>query len=201
MFRLPGAMVAWWAWVVVAVACLIDMAATGLDHTSAEVAVALVLVTGLMYACAFRPKVVTDPAGITVSNPLRDHQVPWGSVTGVDLAESLRVHCSPEPGGKREKAIHSWALYASKRNRIKAEMLAQSPRRLPRSSPLPGGGASSAAKESTAHVMATQLDQLAKEARERGAAGGPRVVTWNWWAAAGVVAPAVALALVITLTH
>jgi hypothetical protein len=200
VFRLPGAMVAWWAWVVVAVACLIDMVATGLDHTSAEVAVALVLVTGVMYACAFRPKVVTDPACITVSNPLRDHQVPWGSVTSVDLGESVRVHCALESGAKREKAIHSWALYAQRHNKLKAEMMRQGPRRLPRL-PGPAGGASSAAKVPAAQVMATQLNQMAKEAQERGIPGGPRVVIWNWWCTAGIVVPAVALALVITLTH
>jgi hypothetical protein len=201
VLRLPGAVIAWWAWVAVAVFCLIDMAATGLDHTSAEIAVALLLVTGVMYACAFRPKVVTDAAGITVCNPLRDHRVPWGSVTSVDLAESVRVHCALEPGGQRERAIHSWALYAQRRNRLKAEMMGQSPRRLPRTSPVPDSAAAAAAKQPTAQIMATQLDQLAKDAQDRGAPGGPRVVIWNWWAAAGMAVPAVALALVITLTH
>jgi len=201
VFRLPGAVIAWWAWVVVAVFCLIDMAITGRDHTSAEIAVTVALVTGVMYACALRPRVVTDSAGITVQNPLRDHRIPWGSVTDIDLAESVRVHTERQPGAKRAKVVHSWALYSQPRSKIRMEMMQQGPRRLPRSPFSPDGGASSAHKEPNAQVMAKQLNQLAKDAREQGAPGGPQVVTWCWWSAAGIVVPAVALILVITLTH
>jgi hypothetical protein len=106
-FRLPGAVVAWWAWVVFAVACLLDIAFTGRNHTAAEIAVTVVFITGLIYACALRPRVVTDADAITVQNPLRDHRIPWGSVTAVDLRESVQVHCAREPGAKRGKVIHS----------------------------------------------------------------------------------------------
>jgi Bacterial PH domain len=201
VFRLPGAIVAWWAWIVVAVFCLIDMAATGPNHTSAEIALALVLVTGVMYACALRPRVVTDAAGITVHNPLRDHRIPWGSVTSVDSAESVRVHADGGPGAKREKVVHSWALYAQRRNRIRAEMMRQGPRRLPRSPYSPDPNTSSQTKEPAAQLMARQLDEMAKDARARGVPGGPAVVTWYWRSAVAIVAPAIALVLVITLTH
>lgn len=201
VFRLPGAVVAWWAWIVVAMFCLIDMAATGPNHTSAEIAVALLLVTGVMYACALRPKVVTDAVGITVQNPLRDHRVPWGSVTSVDSAESVRIHTVRPPGAKREKVIHSWALYAQRRSRIKMEMMQQGPRRLPRSPFAADSTASSENKEPAALLMAKQLDEMAKDARERGVPGGPAISTWSWWSAAAIVAPAIALVLVITLTH
>ena len=201
VFRLPGAVVAWWAWIAVAVFCLIDMAATGPNHTSAEIAVALLLVTGVMYACALRPKVVTDAAGITVQNPLRDHRVPWGSVTSVDSAESVRIHTERGPGAKRQKVIHSWALYAQRRSRIRMEMMQQGPRRLPRSPYAADSGASSQSKTPAAQLMAKQLDEMAKDARTRGLPGGPAVVTWCWWSAAAIVAPAIALVLVITLTH
>ena len=49
--------------------------------------------------------------------------------------------------------------------------------------------------------MAAQLDELAKEARERGAAAGPRVVRWAWQAILAIVGPAVVLVLVIVLLH
>jgi hypothetical protein len=200
MFRLPGAIVAWWAWAIFAVACLADIAVTGRDHTAAEIAMTLIAITGLVYTCALWPRVLTDSDAVTVQNPLRAHRIPWGSVTAVDLRESVQVHCTPEPGAKRGKVIHSWALYAQRRNRLKSELMAHGDRRrLPRSS-LTSYGESAAQKidkQSTAQIMATQLDEMAKEARERGAAAGPRVVTWAWLPALAIVVPALALLLVV----
>jgi Bacterial PH domain len=200
VFRLPGAIVAWWAWVIFAAANLIDLAIQGRSHTAAEIAVALAGITGVVYACALRPRVVADSGGITVMNPLRDHRVPWGSVTGVDLAESVQVRyappTSPSPftDAPRVKVIHSWALYARGRNRLRSELSQQgrARRRLPPS-------AEAITRQSAAQLMAVQLDQLARDARERGAPAGPRVVSWAWSAIAAIVVPAIALALVIAV--
>jgi Bacterial PH domain len=215
VFRLPGAVVAWWAWVIFAIANLIDLAIQGRGHTAAEVALTLAVITGLAYACALRPRIVTDAGGITVVNPLRDHRVPWGSVSGVDLRESVQVHCVPETGAAREKVIHSWALYARRHSRLRNEFIRQgATRRLPRSVVgsygqaaggerygRPAGDAESIAKQSAAQIMAVQLDQIARDARERGAAGGPRVVRWAWAPIAAILVPAIALTLVITLVR
>jgi hypothetical protein len=210
VFRLPGAIVAWWAWVIFAAANLIDLAIQGRSHTAAEIAAALAGITGVVYACVLRPRVVADSGGITVMNPLRDHRVPWGSVTGVDLAESVQVHygppTSPSPftDAPRVNVIHSWALYARRRNRLRSELIQQgrASRRLPRSSPDSYGQPPSAeaiTRQSAAQLMAAQLDQLARDARERGAPAGPRVVSWAWSAIAAIVVPAIALALVIAV--
>ncbi len=204
MFRLPGAIVAWWAWVIIAAVFLADIVATGRNHTAAEIAATVVFITGLVYACALRPRVVADPGGITVQNPLRDHRIPWGSVTGVDLKESVQVHCAKEPGAKRGKVIHSWALYAQRRSRLRAELRSQGDRRrLPRSSFAADERTSAEAqklmRQPAAQIMATQLDDLAREARERGAAAGPRVVSWAWPAMAAIVIPGVVLVLVVAV--
>jgi hypothetical protein len=205
IFRLPGSVVFWWAWVIFAVVCLVDIAFTGHNHTAAEIAVTLVFITGMIYACALRPRVVTDADAITVQNPLRDHRVPWGSVTAVDLRESVQVHCARAPGDKRAKVIHSWALYAHRRQRLRQELLVHGNdrRRLPRSALTSYGQPSDTEqkKPSAAQLMATQLDELATQARERGAAAGPCVVTWPWLPAVAIAAPAIALVLVITLFH
>ncbi len=204
MFRLPGALVAWWAWVIFAAACLVDILFTGRNHTGAEIAVTLVFITGLVYACALWPRVLTDAAAITVRNPLRDHRIPWGSVVAVDLRESVQVHCVKEPGAERGKVIHSWALYAQRRRKLRSELMAQGDRRrLPRTSLDTYGQGSPAArnvsKQSAAQLMTAQLDEMAREARERGAAPGPRAVSWSWQPALAILAPAVALVLVITV--
>jgi Bacterial PH domain len=205
IFRLPGSVVFWWAWVIFAVACLADIAFTGRNHTAAEIAVTVVFITGLIYACALRPRVVTDADAITVQNPLRDHRIPWGSVTAVDLRESVQVHCAREPGAKRGKVIHSWALYAQRRQRLRQDLLAHGNdrRRLPRSALTSYGQPADTEKKkpSAAQLMATQLDEMAKQARECGAAAGPCVVTWPWPPAVAIAAPAIALVLVITLFH
>jgi Bacterial PH domain len=203
VFRLPGAAVAWWTWVIFAVACLADVAVTGRNHTAAEIATALVLVTGVLYACALRPRVIADSAGLTVMNPLRDHRIPWGSVAAVDLKESVQIHCVKEPGAKRGKVIHSWALYSQRRSRLRSELMSHGDRRrLPRSSFDGNDRASEAQKISrqpAAQIMATQLEEMVKDARNRDAAAGPRVVTWGWRPAAAMLLPAILLVLVITV--
>ena len=205
MFRLPGALVAWWAWLIFAAACLLDILISGRNHLAAEIAVTLFFITGLVYACALWPRVVTDSTAITVRNPLRDHRIPWGSVAAVDLRESVQVHCVQEPGAKRGKIIYSWALYAQRRNRMRQQLLAQGNdrRRLPRSAlttyGAPQDSAEKVSKQSAAKLMATQLDEMAKEARERGAAAGPRIVRWSWQPALAIIVPGIALILVITL--
>jgi hypothetical protein len=204
MFRLPGAIVAWWAWLIFAAICLIDIMISGRNHLAAEIAVTLFFITGLVYACALWPRVITDSARITVRNPLRDHEIPWGSVSAVDLRESVQVHCVREPDAKRGKVIYSWALYARRRNRLRQEFISQgNRRRLPRSAltsyGMPEDAAQKLSKQSAAQIMATQLDEMAKEAREQGAAAGQRVVRWSWRPAVAIVVPAIALVLVIAV--
>jgi hypothetical protein len=204
VFRLPGAIVAWWAWLIFAAICLIDIMISGRDHLAAEIAVALFFITGLVYACALWPRVIAGSAAITVRNPLRAHEIPWGSVSAVDLRESVQVHCVRESEAKRGKIIYSWALYARRRNRLRQELMSQgNRRRLPRSAlttyGMPDDAAQKLSKQSAAEIMATQLDGMAKEAREQGAAAGPRVVRWSWQPALAIVVPAIALVLVITV--
>ncbi|HEY2688602.1 MAG TPA: PH domain-containing protein [Streptosporangiaceae bacterium] len=206
VFRLQGALIAWWVWVAFAVANLVDLAITGRDHTAAEIAVSLIVITGLVYACALRPRVVADAGGITVMNPFRDHQVPWGSVTSVDLAESVRVHCAPEPGAKSPKVIHSWALFTQRRNKLRQEIygMGGSRRRMGRTyTPTSYGQmppeARKIAEEPAAKLMARQLNEMAATAREHGAPGGPRVVHLPWQPLVAIGVPLLAAVLVFIL--
>ena len=79
MFRLPGAVVAWWAWVIFAVACLADIAFTGRNHTGRrDRGRPLVFITGLVYACALRPRVIADSAGDHRAEPAPRSPDPLG---------------------------------------------------------------------------------------------------------------------------
>ncbi|HTS98392.1 MAG TPA: PH domain-containing protein [Streptosporangiaceae bacterium] len=206
VFRLPGSVVAWWAWTIFAVIVLADIVFTGRNHTGAEIVSTLALVTGVVYACALRPRVVADADAVAVRNPLRDHRIPWGSVAAIDLRESVQVHCLAEPGAKRGKVIHSWALYAQRRSMLRAELRSRGDRRrLPRSpyelSDRAPTEAQQISRQPAAQIMAKQLDELATQARNRGAAPGPRVVTWAWRPAVAMAVPAVAVLLVFTVLH
>ena len=133
MYRSALATLTWWVWVAFAAANLIDIAVQGRDRLSVTAAAALLLVTAVAYAAALRPRVIADPSGIVVRNPLRDHRLPWPSVQRVDLGTMLRVRCSwqeaPGTPGKgrgrrdaprpetaeRTRVFHAWAIQSSPR--------------------------------------------------------------------------------------
>ena len=130
MYRSALAPLTWWVWVAFAAANLIDIAVQGRDRLSVTAAAALLLVTAVAYVAALRPRVIADPGGIVVRNPLRDHRLPWPSVQRVDLGTLLRVHCSwQEAPGKgrgqqdaprpetveRARVFQAWALQSSPR--------------------------------------------------------------------------------------
>jgi hypothetical protein len=92
VYRTSGSLVAWWAWVAFAVALLVVLAVGHRDHAALVTASVVIAITGIMYACALRPRIVAGAAGIAVVNPLRVHEVPWLAVTQVDLVHNVRVH-------------------------------------------------------------------------------------------------------------
>jgi hypothetical protein len=140
-FRLAPPVIFWWVWVAFVALNVVDYAAQGLPSArfGAVVGAVLLLITGLAFTLALRPKVVADEDGITVLNPYRTHVVPWRLITLVDTGEWVQVHYSrtagPEPvgpgGGGRgfaaapgpaassadAKKVDCWALYVSVRAR------------------------------------------------------------------------------------
>ncbi len=207
VFRSPGSVVLWWAWVVVAVAILADVAVQGRDHSAAVVAVLVVAVTGVAYGCALRPRIVADSAGITVANPLRDHHVPWGAVAKVDSVHALRVHCAAAPGQRRGKVIHSWAVQSSPRAARRQEFRAR--RAMQRVGGAAGYGqypaqAREALQRAPADFAAQQLNERAQRAHGGGTPAVPGAeqgrpeVRWAWAAIAAMVVPVLVL-VVVTL--
>ena len=206
VYRTSGSLVAWWAWVAFAAVLLIVLAFGHRDHAALVTASVLVVITGIVYACALRPRIVADAAGVTVVNPLRTHEVPWPAVTQVDLVQNVRVHyrspgAGPPGGGPPgggppgggppggEKIVHSWAVQSTGRSRTRSELRA---RRAARRGTAPEAGygrlpdaAQVALAGSAAEFVARQLDERARvqnaAAAQPAAAGG---------AAAGEPAPA-----------
>jgi hypothetical protein len=194
--------VLWWAWVVFAAANLADLAIQGHDRTSLQIGIGLLSITGVVYACALRPRVITDADGLTMLNPIRDHRVPWGRVSEIHLGESVQVRCSP--GATADgKLLHSWALYSPHRSRLRAEVRGRRWDRNMAGRPsgyarLPAE-AREAAKLTAVELMAKEIGTMVSQARERGAADGQVVATWAWSSLAAVAIPAAALVLIVVI--
>jgi hypothetical protein len=93
VFRSPLAVSIWWLWVLFAVANVIDLAIQGHDHLSVVAAFTLLVISGVVYVAAQRPKVVADPDGLTIVNPVRVHRVGWAAIAGTDPTDLLRIRC------------------------------------------------------------------------------------------------------------
>ncbi len=216
VYRTSGALVAWWAWAAFAVVLLVVLALRHRDHAALVTALVVIAITGIMYACALRPRIVAGAAGITVVNPLRVHEVPWSAVTQVDLVHNVRVHyrgpAGDKPGGDSpagKNIVHSWAVQSTGRSRTRNELRA---RRAARRGLNPQAGyarlpdaAQAALAGSAAEFIARQLDERARVERSAAAAesasaadadsGAPdpapaaAQVRWNWGPIAAMVVP------------
>jgi PH (Pleckstrin Homology) domain-containing protein len=207
VFRSAASLVVWWAWVAIAVITLADLAVQGRDHTAAVMAALVVAITGLVYGCAMRPRIIADPGGITVANPLRDHRVPWVSVVKVDVVNAVRVHCAPAPGGERGKVLYSWAVQATARSTRNARLRARRAARRARVHGLPGrpgygsypAEVQKALDRTPAEFAAHELDARAQRERAgRAASGGPEV-RWAWAPIAAMALPVAALIMVASV--
>jgi hypothetical protein len=199
VYRLTLPTVVWWVWLAFAVVNIADVAIEAPARFAVVVSAVIVAITGFVYACALRPRVIAGEAGLRVLNPVRDHRVPWGSVLAVDVGDWVRVRCAPGPGEATGKTIDSWALFVPARTRLKARRRGLDPAALSRASRLPDE-AKSVVSLSPAQAIARQLDERAARERARGAAAGPPVASWAWPSLAAMVAPLVALLIVVVLT-
>jgi hypothetical protein len=216
-FRLAPPLVLWWVWVAFAAANVADFAAQGAPaRFAAVVSAILATVSGLAYALALRPRVIAEPAGLTIVNPFRDHRVPWAAIQAVDAGEWVQVHAA-------SKTISCWALYVSARAR-RRDARGAPPRpggagRMGRGGGFGRAGGFGKASETArlpaeamylaslpvAKAIATRLDARAEKERDRvrradsAQAGppGPVTVRWAWAPVAAVLLPVLALLVIV----
>jgi hypothetical protein len=200
VYRTTGSLVAWWAWVAFAVVLLIVLALGRHDHAALVTAVVVLAISGIMYACALRPRIVADVAGVTVLNPLRVHVLPWAAVRQVDLVHNVRVHYRGTAG---DTLVHSWAVQSSGRSRTRSELRARRAARrgmtpASRYARLPGE-AQAALTGTAAEFIARQLDERARMQRSTAAPdvapAGPQV-RWTWGPIAAMAIPLLMLLVV-----
>jgi hypothetical protein len=201
VYRTAGSLVAWWAWTAFAAVLLVVLALGHHNHAALVTAVVILAITGILYACALRPRIVAGAPGVTVVNPLRVHVLPWSAVSQVDLVHNVRVHYRGPAG---DRIVHSWAVQSSGRSRTRSEMRARRAARRGMT-PEPGHGLPDAAQAavagSAAEFIARQLDQRARmqhsAAAPESAPAGPQV-RWTWVTIAAIAVPLLML-LVVTL--
>ena len=200
VFRSTGAVVLWWAWAALAVATLTDLAVQGSGRSAVTMAAVVAAITGAVYGCALRPRIVAGGEGITVANPLREYLVPWGRVEKVDAVNAVRVHCTAAPGASKGKIVHSWAVQSSPRSARSAQFRT---RRAMQQTARPGGygrhpgGAQEPPQRNVAESTARQLDERAQRERGAGAEGGRPEVRWAWVSIAAMVVPLVLLIVAV----
>jgi hypothetical protein len=212
VFRSPIATLVWWIWVLFAVGNLIDLAVQGRDHLSLIAACTLFVITGIVYATAWRPRIIADDDGLTIVNPIRETRVGWPAVVGFDATELLRVRClwTAEDGTESDmKAFYAWAAHSSRRRKLAEEMRAQRRAR--------GGGGARGVRFGAfgappvddapppaplgldVDVVVATLTERAEQVKTDAAAvrAYPPVSSWYWPAIAAVLVPILALVIVV----
>jgi hypothetical protein len=199
VFRLVPPVVLWWLWLAFAIVNITDAAVQGSARFAEVLTAVIVTVTGVVYACALRPRVIADDAGLRVQNPLRDHIVPWGNVVGVEVTDWVQIRYDPGPGaapGTALRTVDSWALFAPARSLLRAQVRARDPAVRARARRLPED-AKGLVSLSPAQAIAKRLDDRAAAERRAGAAARPAAVRWAWPALAAIAVPALALIVVV----
>jgi len=187
-----------WAWLVLAVILLIDLAVQSRSRIGLDGAALVLAISGIVYGCAWRPRVVADAGGLTLVNPLREYRVPWGAVARVDSAHALQIHCTPAAGASRGKVLSSWAVQRSPRSAMRPARRATAVGRRTR---VPAGYGEPAQPEPdparvSAESTAARIEERAQHARQAGAAGGQPAGRWAWAPIAAMVLPAVAFIII-----
>jgi hypothetical protein len=77
---------------VIGVVGLIDIVLEWRTLGGLEVAALIGILMVLAYVGLVRPSVTLRPENLLIRNHIRDHTVPWGKITDVDVTDILRVH-------------------------------------------------------------------------------------------------------------
>ena len=191
IFRRGTPFVIWWVWVAFAIFNIAQIAIPDHDYFSLELTAGLLVVTGLMYACTLRPRVIADEDGVLVHNPFRDHRVRWGALNGVYLGDSVEFGCA-RPAPKKEKTIYCWALYSGRRSRMKAQLRAERSQARYGSRRAPAE-AQDLARQDIVQLMAAEIGRQSTDAKQRGVPDAVLESTWAWWPLVYVLGPAALL--------
>jgi hypothetical protein len=137
--------------------------------------------------------VFADDDGVRVQNPLRDHRVGWGGLSDVYLGDMVEFSCA-RPAPRQAKTVYCWALYSSRRARLRARTRTSSgPSLVFGFARDATSGAKEPSRPDTVELMAAELRRRSVAAREDGVPAAVLQSTWAWWPVAALLLPAAAL--------
>ncbi|MGP0023702.1 MAG: PH domain-containing protein [Streptosporangiaceae bacterium] len=197
VFRLTAPVVIWWIWLAFAVANVVDLGLQAQPWFAARVSVVLLTITGVAYACGFRPRVVADEAGLSVVNPVRQWRVPWAAIRGIEVRDWVRIQCVRTPGGDATKTIECWALFATARVKRNYSRRAQDQiTRSANTARIPDE-AKRLMSLPVVVIIARQLERRAGQAQAHGATDERVITSWAWPSIAAMLLPAIALVIIL----
>jgi len=206
IYRLVPPLIIWWVWLAVVVIGIGDVAVQGHKFIPVQAALAVLTITGIVYACTLWPRVIADADRMIVQNPFRSFDIPWRAIRGIFLGDFIEVQCARGPS-KKDKTVYTWALTSPRRVRARADMRAAQQRRGRRSVPseyarMPEQARLLAEKQ-PADLIARELAELSEQAKapqapgadDAGARAAVMSARWAWQPLAATVVPAVAFGI------
>ncbi|MBV9792843.1 MAG: PH domain-containing protein [Actinobacteria bacterium] len=216
MFRLNAPVVIFYIWLAFAAINVVDLAVQAKPRFALVVGLVILTITGVAYACGLRPRVIADTSGLTVINPVRQFRLPWSVIRAVDVRDWVRFSCRADGDAGHDRIVESWALFATARVKRNYTQRAQDyAAKTPATNRMPDE-ARRLMSQPAVVIIAHRIEQrlaaeqaarakAAKAAARTGTAApaadaGAAVTTrWAWLPIALMVAPAIALAVVLAL--
>ncbi|MBO0828722.1 MAG: PH domain-containing protein [Streptosporangiales bacterium] len=183
-----------WLWMVFALYNVVDILRHPWDRASAYAGSILLLVTGVVYVIALRPRLRADRERVLIRNPLHDVEIPWGAVTEVAAHDTVRVDTE-------HKRYHSWVGHVPNRRRARFDRSRLRARAAELSADPRGRGfdQSSGANARTEVEKMSQAEFMVQRLRDLSGRFGPASrdaghttvsVRWSWPALAALAFPA-----------
>lgn len=181
-----------WLWMVFALYNIIDIVRHPWDRASSYAGSILLLVSGIVYVIALRPRLRADPDRVLIRNPLRDVEIPWGAVTEVAAVDTVRVQTE-------HKRYHSWVGHVPNRRRAQFNRSKLRARSAELSADPRGRGFEQPAANTRTEVeRMSQAEFMVQRLRNLSERFGPASkdaghttasVRWSWPAVAALVVP------------
>lgn len=189
-----------WAWMVFAVINVVDILRHDWSRASAYAGSVLLLVSGIVWVIALRPRLRANERELLIRNPLRDVAIPWGAVTDIVSRDTVRVTTE-------RRNYHSWVGHVSNRRRSwfsrarvqgrAAELTTDPTGRTSGESTSAKEHLTAAARATDTEYLVTRLTGMADRFRRVSAEDGrnEETVHWSWVSVAVLVAPLLLLAV------
>lgn len=199
-----------WVWMAFAAYNVVDILRHTFDRDSAVAGSVLLLVSALVFVISLRPRLRADAERVLIRNPLRDVEIPWGAVTGVEARDTVRVQTE-------RRRYHSWVGHVSNRRRSRysastVRQQASDPSYVPSRRGLRGGAErtqESGGEQGGVDPTRTSADYLAQRLEgmshrfsrtSRDDGHTEETTRWSWVAGASLAAPALLLVLSLLAT-